>query len=250
MHTRSVKPAGHLTTKTKSLTRTRVQCGLCDFIWRGDSEPDYCPHCGADRIWSPRDSAGIPATRQAPPLLFLPCPGFEPLFPKGLPVASQLWSGEPGCGKSRLAMMLGSCVGNCGYISLEMPWAMSRAIAKSTGSNLRRLRFWESVSQFLDDAPSDLRLVVVDSVQYVPRPSAMLTARLIDLSRRRGFSLIWISQVNAQGRRKGGPGLAHAVDVELTLKPGSLGFCDVTTRKNRLQLPSSGVVSLPLALRK
>lgn len=127
-----------------------------------------------------------------------------------------------------------------------MPWRLSREIAKGCGADLERLFFWDDVEEFLRDDP-DLTAVVVDSAQYLPRPHAGNIERLTRYARAQGSAIIWISQVNAKGKRKGGPALAHAVDIELTLRKNEHdGFCDVSSRKNRLQLPESETVTLAL----
>jgi predicted ATP-dependent serine protease len=216
--------------------------------------PDYCPRCGAERLWLFSDKSGITAAemlkkQDSSTIVFRQSALFERVFPRGVPSGPQLWFGGPGSGKSRLSMRFGCELGHCAYISLEMGhpvWLEMVQQSCPTERELNNIRFFSNVDEFFASNPTP-ECVVVDSVQYLGRRYKSIARRLHSWAASHLSTIVWISQINAKGQRRGGPSLAHAVDIELEITPGNIpGTSFINTRKNRLSLYSPRVL-LPLS---
>jgi predicted ATP-dependent serine protease len=169
-------------------------------------------------------------------------PAWSELWPRGVPRAVvQLWTGRPGAGKSRLALRLGTDVGACAYLSLEMSEPVLIDTARSCGGDLTRLWPYYDSRTLMRDLPLICpTVVIVDSMQELS--SKRVLSQLIAWCRTTPGILILISQVNSEGQPRGGNAVPHGVDAVFDVQSVGPGKARIKARKNRLSLGSGNTV--------
>lgn len=240
-----------LTTSYNSDTRAHVsrswwQCLGCYRRILTDSPPAECNRCemqhGYVRVADSEVLRGRAAlSPDSHPLEYQAAPDWADIWPQGVPRgAVQLWSGEPGAGKSRLGLRFCTSLGVTACLSLEMSSDITIDTARKCGADLSRLWLYEHPAAFWNDLPTvEPACVLVDSIQHA---SPSLLARLTGWCRVTPGILVLISQVNSHGRVRGGTSQPHGVDAVFKVVSAGLGKARITTAKNRLGLPTAPVV--------
>ncbi|MDO8668706.1 MAG: DNA repair protein RadA [Candidatus Buchananbacteria bacterium] len=149
-----------------------------------------------------------------------------------------LLGGDPGIGKSTLALQIAQGVGDTLYISGEESAHQIKMRANRLKSNLSGLKFIPQTSlekiiaTILDQKP---KLAIIDSIQTINSSdsatgigsAAQITActsKLMELSKKSGIPIIIIGHVTKEGFVAGPKTLEHLVDTVLYLESDNRDF--------------------------
>lgn len=268
-------------------TKTRFSCGAC-----GAETPRWlgrCPGCGewdALHEAGPQPGAGVDATERPEPrpICDLTGAGDRP-FPTrvgeldralggGLvPGSVTLVGGEPGCGKSTLALQVAAGAARegrrCLVVSGEESTRQVQARAERVGASVEGVTVVSETSlpralSVVDDlAP---QLLVIDSIQSTASPEATGIAgsvsqvrecaqRLVDMAKTSGVAVVLIGHVTKEGDLAGPRTLEHLVDTVVSVEGDrhhALRFVRVlkhrfgpTDQLGVLELRGGGLVDVP-----
>lgn len=269
--------------KTRSIFTCR-ECGAETPRWLG-----RCPEC---REWDalhetgPPPAAGVdPAERPEPTPICDPTGGGDRPFPTGVGEIDRalggglvagsvtLVGGEPGCGKSTLALQVaaGAARGGrrCLVVSGEESTRQVQARAERVGASVEGVTVLSETSLpramvVLDDlAPP---LLVIDSIQTTAHPDVAGVAgsvsqvrecaqRLVEVAKTRGVAVVLIGHVTKEGDLAGPRTLEHLVDTVVSMEGDrhhALRFVRVlkhrfgsTDQLGVLELTEAGLVDVP-----
>lgn len=149
-----------------------------------------------------------------------------------------LLGGDPGIGKSTLALQIAQGIGDTLYISGEESASQIKMRADRLKSNLSGLKFIPQTSiekitaTILEQKP---KLAIIDSIQTINSTdsstsigsAAQITActsQLMDISKKSGIPIIIIGHVTKEGFVAGPKTLEHLVDTVLYLENDSRDF--------------------------
>ena len=149
-----------------------------------------------------------------------------------------LLGGDPGIGKSTLALQIAHGIGDTLYISGEESASQIKMRADRLKTNLSGLKFVPQtsiekiISTILDQKP---KLAIIDSIQTINSTDATTsigsaaqitacTSQLMDLSKKSGIPIIIIGHVTKEGFVAGPKTLEHLVDTVLYLENDSRDF--------------------------
>jgi len=149
-----------------------------------------------------------------------------------------LLGGDPGIGKSTLALQIAQGIGDTLYISGEESAHQIKMRADRLKSNLSGLKFISQTSiekiiaTILDQKP---KLVIIDSIQTINSSDSSngvgsatqitaCTSQLMELSKKSGIPIIIIGHVTKEGFVAGPKTLEHLVDTVLYLENDSRDF--------------------------
>jgi len=139
-----------------------------------------------------------------------------------------LWSGEHGVGKTRLLTDWMKRLNKQGMTSMISQGEVSRGqfIGEKLGAG-KYDNIWVSDDMAIDDLISAIQKVspvvcITDSVQQIEeyqggRGAKKIVRKLRDVLEGTGTHVVFISQLTADGKSKGGTELPHEVDVEVRL---------------------------------
>lgn len=149
-----------------------------------------------------------------------------------------LLGGDPGIGKSTLALQIAQGIGNTLYISGEESASQIKMRADRLKSNLAGLQFipQTSIEKIIATiAEEKPRLAIIDSIQTINSndsstgigSAAQITActsKLMELSKKSGIPIIIIGHVTKEGYVAGPKTLEHLVDTVLYLENDNRDF--------------------------
>ena len=242
------KRSVELTAAPNKSTRARVyRCCLCQKKF--PSNNGWCPACGGQRaLYLLEDGETLEALPDLiradaftmPSRKMFPAGDWAPCYPKGIPGGTIiLMRGAPGAGKTRLALRLGTQMGLCGYISLELTAEDCVETAEVCGADCSRLviadQFDEhrTLEQLGKEGCSVLGLDSIQKLGFKPQ-------RYYDDIQRfarggnGGRVVLVITQSNAKGGTRGGLSLEFDLAESVCMvRDAKDGLCEVTMEKNR-----------------
>lgn len=230
-------------------------CGFQTAKWMG-----FCPQCGASGLAEVAVGADVAAGPVRPVAEAAAHPSER--RPSGItevdrvlgggfvPGSVVLLGGEPGVGKSTLLLQVAESLGRQGASVLV---ATAEESAEQVGLRARRLGVRSPRVAVLAESSLDVvlatvesmepDLLVVDSVQAISTASGIAgsvtqvreaAARLIDVAKRNGMTVVLVGHVTKDGSIAGPKLLEHMVDVVVYLEGESeMGLRAVRTLKNR-----------------
>ena len=165
-----------------------------------------------------------------------------------MPSSIILFGGEPGIGKSTLALQIGGSIDNCLYISAEESESQVANRAKRINILSQNLNFssenkWEQIQKVIQISCPNL--IVIDSIQTIYSevlegfPGSMSQVRecgtqILEFCKKSQISAIIIGHITKDGKIAGPKTLEHMVDVVINMEGNSkTDFRTVRTIKNR-----------------
>jgi len=196
-----------LTERASCVLGPRWVCVNCGDLCPRKRPPPWCNQCGMVDAYAPEEvelSAILPdQIEDLTPGVIVP--EWAPLLPRGLCLGCSLvMRARPGAGKSRSAFRLAGALGGRAMVfALEMGAKLSADTARDAGADTSQFYWYEDADKFEEVEALDPVVVVVDSIQKLPRRKAWI-ARARQWARDRDRNLILISQKGKHGASRHG----------------------------------------------
>lgn len=225
-------------------------CVLCESSIHSIVKPELCGNCGGVRSFA-NVAAEVPYKRASeikPSFVKRYSTGIGELdtaLGGGIPAGStiMLW-GRGGSGKSRSALRIGTQLGQCLCVSIEMTEELCTATAASAGGNIEKLFITRDESTALPGR--GVRCVVWDSISRTVKQEEALV-RLEAWAKRTGGVVLLVCHATKGGEYRGPSTLQHWPDAEIRFSQARArpGHARVRVLKSRFcECPASAYVPI------